>query len=207
MERVGSSARLAGTTKVSTLLATFAALIHRLGGRDDFVLGIPTNARSNPELRSLVAMLATPVAIRIRIEERTTVRELLRQTQRAVFDAMDRPVAIDVLARHEARRTGVLAPVTPVMFNFDPIPDLPPLSDGVRMRIGTPDRRFGLIPFSAEACPTNDGSVNLSFDSSASMYDPEMVECWVDYFVGMLDRLPSTLDEPVSSLPLGGPGA
>jgi non-ribosomal peptide synthetase component F len=203
---VRACARTAGTTPVSTLLGVFAALIHRVGGRDDFVIGIPTNGRPNPALRTLVASLATPVAIRVRVDETATISDLCRSVQATVFEALDRPVPIDAVARHVARRTGVLAPVTPVMFNFDPIPEVPAFADGTTMRIGNPERTFGLVPFSAEACPVNDGSVSFSFDASSSMYDPAMVECWADYFMTLIDTLPAHLDAAVADVALRSHG-
>jgi hypothetical protein len=206
MASIRSAAAGAGATPTAALLGTFAALVHLVGGRTEFVLGIPTHGRPEAELRGIVASLAVPAAIPIRVDRATALGDLIRGAQRAVFAALDHPVPIEVLARRQAVRTGTLAPVTPVMFNLDPIPEIAPLHGGLRVRINTPERTFGLVPFSAELCPANDGATLVSFDAAEELYEHDMVECWADYYLALLDQLPDALDRPIGSLSLRGRG-
>lgn len=203
MSRVQEFGRAAGITQFSVLLGAFAAFVHQAGGRDDFVIGIPTTGRPVEDLRSVVASLAIPVALRVRVDENTTARELLHDVQRSVFRGVDNATPVEELARKRALATGRLDPIAPIMFNLDPVREVPPFSDGVHLTIGSPERTFGLLPFSAECCPRNDGSMSFSFDAACSMYDADMVEAWADYYVGILGQILDNAETPVVMLMLG----
>lgn len=205
MARVREVARSVGVTPFSLLMGSFATMVHHVGGRDDFLLGMPTTGRVTGEQRATVASLATPVAIRIRIGATTTAAELFTDIQRQVFQAVDRAVPIDEVARRQARVTGRLTPVTPVMFNLDPLSEIPPFSDGVRMTVGSPEKTFGFLPFNAQMCPANDGSMTVFFDAAATMYDHDMVEAWMDYYLTTIDQLLERPHTVVAELALVAP--
>jgi glutamate-1-semialdehyde aminotransferase/acyl carrier protein len=204
MERVAATGRAEGVTQFSVLLGAFAALIHLVGGRDDFIIGIPTTGRPANELRTVVASLAIPVPIRVSIAPGMTAADLLRSVQRNVFLGVDNAAPVEELARQRSRATGRLDPITPVMFNLDPVREVPAFSDGVNLTLGSPERSFGLLPFSAEACPRNDGSMSVSFDAAVVMYDEAMVQAWADYYIALLETVITDPSTPLTDITLGG---
>jgi hypothetical protein len=107
-----------------------------------------------------------------------TLEQLTRSVQGQILDALDRPAPPD----------PHVSP--PVSFNLDPFPQIPPLGDGLELRIDLPDRTSGPLPFAAQLWPVNDGSLAVAFDAAPSLYDLGAVEAWLDAYVELLPALP-----------------
>ena len=61
--------RQAGATPFMTFLAVFYALLHRLTGETDLVVGTPVANRRRPELEGLIGFFANTLALRARIPD------------------------------------------------------------------------------------------------------------------------------------------
>ncbi|MYX40927.1 non-ribosomal peptide synthetase, partial [Streptomyces sp. SID89] len=73
----------ADATLFMTLLAGYAALLHRYSGQDDIVVGTSVAGRDRPETEPLVGPLANTLALRTDLAGDPTFRELLVRTRRA----------------------------------------------------------------------------------------------------------------------------
>ncbi|MEU4160010.1 amino acid adenylation domain-containing protein [Actinoplanes sp. NPDC026670] len=78
-----------GVTVNVLLLAGYQALLHRLTGQDDVVVGTPLAARARPGADSVVGYLMNPVLIRSRATGTDTFRQLLRQARAQVIGAIE----------------------------------------------------------------------------------------------------------------------
>jgi amino acid adenylation domain-containing protein len=87
--RIKSLARAEGTTLYTILLAVYLVLLYRYTGQEDILVISPAAGRSRPEFARLVGCLATLIILRFRISGEWTFRELLKQTQKAVLEALD----------------------------------------------------------------------------------------------------------------------
>ncbi|MCO5968353.1 condensation domain-containing protein [Actinoallomurus soli] len=76
-ERLPGAAEAAGVTPFAYLLGTFAALVRRYSGRDDFLIGCPATNRMGRELREVVGAFVNPVPIRARFTPATTFRDAI----------------------------------------------------------------------------------------------------------------------------------
>jgi amino acid adenylation domain-containing protein len=84
--------RLAGQksqTLFTLLLAAFNALLHRLSGDTDILVGIPTLNRIRPELAQAVGYLVNPVPIRTRLDAAGRFDTLLAQVGETVRAALE----------------------------------------------------------------------------------------------------------------------
>jgi amino acid adenylation domain-containing protein len=71
-----------------TLLAVYQAMLHRLSGRAELLVGTPVSGRTTPHTEQAVGFLANLLAVPSRITPATTFAELAASTQDAVEGAL-----------------------------------------------------------------------------------------------------------------------
>ncbi|MEV4342295.1 amino acid adenylation domain-containing protein [Streptomyces sp. NPDC049590] len=79
-----------GATPFMTMLAVFAALLHRWSGERDMVIGTPVANRTRPELDDLIGFFANTLAMRVTVEPGTSFRDLLAQVRETTVGALAR---------------------------------------------------------------------------------------------------------------------
>ena len=89
LDRVGALATGAQATPYMVLLAGFAALLSRISGDADVVVGVSTAGRDNPELTPLIGMFVNPVALRCDVSGDPTFAALLGRVRNGLIDAME----------------------------------------------------------------------------------------------------------------------
>ena len=70
-----------GTTLFMTLLAGWAALLSRLSGQQDMVIGTPTANRGRAEIENLIGFFVNTLAVRLDLAGSPTVGQLLEQAK------------------------------------------------------------------------------------------------------------------------------
>ncbi|TDC38949.1 amino acid adenylation domain-containing protein [Micromonospora sp. 15K316] len=76
-------------TPYMVLLAAFAALLSRISGDEDVVVGVSTAGRDNPELTPLIGMFVNPVALRCDLAGDPTFADLLVRVRDGLVDALE----------------------------------------------------------------------------------------------------------------------
>jgi amino acid adenylation domain-containing protein len=76
-----------GTTLFMTLLAAWAALLSRLSGQHEVVIGTPVAGRTRLELEPLIGMFVNTQALRVNLAGAATLGELLAQVRRTALAA------------------------------------------------------------------------------------------------------------------------
>src|SRR3569833_2042362 len=74
-----------GTTLYMTLLAAWSALVGRLAGQADVVIGSPVANRTRVEIEPLIGFFVNTLALRIDLSGQPTVGELLDRVRRSVL--------------------------------------------------------------------------------------------------------------------------
>ncbi|MFV0126716.1 non-ribosomal peptide synthetase [Streptomyces sp. HMX112] len=128
-QAVRATCRELRTTPFVLLTAVMTALVARLGGQDDLVLGTPVSRRDRLELEPLIACLTDVMPLRQRVRPGQTFRELVRATTATVRGAMaHRDVPHSLLVRELAgERSPARFPLFQVVFTVDDA-DAPGLS-------------------------------------------------------------------------------
>src|ERR1043165_7593818 len=74
-----------GATLFMTLLGGWAALMGRLSGQEEVVIGIPVANRGSVEIEKLIGFFVNTLAVRVNVSESQTVGELLEGVKRDVL--------------------------------------------------------------------------------------------------------------------------
>ncbi|HET7863471.1 MAG TPA: condensation domain-containing protein, partial [Burkholderiaceae bacterium] len=113
-----------GVTLFMTLLAGWSALMARLSGQDDVVIGTVTANRPHRDIEPLIGFFTNTLALRVRFDADPTVEELLRQVRKTTLDAhehQDLPFEQVVEALQPARSPGH-SPIFQVALSLDNTP-------------------------------------------------------------------------------------
>ena len=113
-----------GVTLFMTLLAGWSALLSRLSGQSDVVIGTPVANRPRSELEPLMGFFANTLALRVRLEDDPSVAELLRQIKTTTLEAyahQDLPFA-QVVEALQPPRSLSYNPIFQVVLAFDNAP-------------------------------------------------------------------------------------
>ncbi|MGW7330314.1 amino acid adenylation domain-containing protein [Streptomyces sp. NPDC054840] len=82
------AARRHGTRWSALVMAAAAAHLHRAGGTEDVVLGLPVTGRTTPDARRTPGMFSKVLPLRLPVTADTTVGELLRSTSAGIKEAL-----------------------------------------------------------------------------------------------------------------------
>ncbi|WP_373568275.1 amino acid adenylation domain-containing protein [Bradyrhizobium cajani] len=77
------------TTLFMTVLAAWAALLSRLSGQDDLMIGVPSANRGRREVEELIGCFVNTLALRLDLSGEPSVAELLARTRRAALGAQE----------------------------------------------------------------------------------------------------------------------
>ncbi len=78
-----------GTTLFMTVLAAWAAVLSRLSGQDDLVIGVPSANRGRREVEELIGCFVNTLALRLDLSGAPSVAELLARTRRTALGAQE----------------------------------------------------------------------------------------------------------------------
>ncbi|WP_245309188.1 condensation domain-containing protein, partial [Bradyrhizobium retamae] len=78
-----------GTTLFMTVLAAWAAVLSRLSGQDDIVIGVPSANRGRREVEELIGCFVNTLALRLDLSGEPSVSELLARTRRTALGAQE----------------------------------------------------------------------------------------------------------------------
>ncbi len=202
--RLRSLARHGGATLFMILLAAFQALLARLSGATDLVVGTAVDQRT-PEVEGLIGLFVNLLALRGDLSGDPPFAVLLARTRRATLDAHDhrdlpfeRLVAAVEPVRHPGRN-----PLFQVAFSLQsaPLPEaaLPGLTLAVS-ELDTGTARFDLTLLLREAA----GGVAGSLEHSTDLFDAATIDRVLAGLGNLLDAVAESgaADLPLSRLPL-----
>ncbi len=125
---LASLARESGASLFMVLLTGLDALLHRVTGQDDLVLGSPVAGRSHVGTEGLIGFFVNTVVYRIRLGGEATVAALLARVRDVVLDVYEhQELPFDRLVEEiQPRRSKSYGPVFQAMFSLQNIgtPDL-----------------------------------------------------------------------------------
>ncbi|PBB58097.1 MULTISPECIES: condensation domain-containing protein, partial [Mesorhizobium] len=78
-----------GTTLFMTVLAAWAAVLSRLSGQDDIVIGVPSANRGRREIEELIGFFVNTLALRLDLSGAPSVAQLLERTRRTALAAQE----------------------------------------------------------------------------------------------------------------------
>ncbi len=211
--RLGASlAELAhahGATPFQLFLAAFHALLYRLTGQNDLVVGIPIGLREQPELERLPGFLVNTLALRTACDGSQSFVELLASVRETALEAYaHRAAAFErVLERVQPARDPSRAPLFDVMFDHRAgLPQelhLAGLSGGRlipedQLHSGTSKVDLALYTELAG------GAFSVSAEFRSDLFEGRTIDLWLERFETLLASVASNPHARVDELALLG---
>ncbi|WP_231108134.1 non-ribosomal peptide synthetase, partial [Xanthomonas graminis] len=191
------------STVFMTVLAGWAALLARLSGRDELVIGTPVANRTRSELETLIGFFVNTQALRIDLRAAPSVAELLAQVRRtalAAQDHQDLPFEQVIEALNPARHLGH-HPVFQAMLvwqnNADVALDLPGLHSRV-LEQGNATAKFDL----QLTLQAKDERIAGQLTYATALFERSTIERHLAQFVALLRGMVADDSARVDRLPL-----
>jgi amino acid adenylation domain-containing protein len=193
-----------GTTLYMTLLAGWAAVLARLSGQDDLVVGTPSANRAQPEVEELIGFFVNTLALRVDLSARPTVAELLAQVKaRSLEGQRNQDIPFEqVVERLRPARSLAYSPLFQVMFAWQESEgralELPGLAVDPAASAPYVTAKFDLLLSLWE----EDGLISGGVEYATSLFEQATVERWVGYLRAVLEGMVADDGRSVDRLPM-----
>lgn len=194
----------AGTTTFMTLLAAFAALLHRYSGQDDIIIGSPIANRGQPETQNLIGLFLNTLALRSRPHADQRFRDLLAEVRQTALDAyahQDMPFEQLVDLLKVDREPGV-NPVFQVMLVYQQkAAALPAFGELHLSRLPLVDSgtaKFDLTLFVHE----HEEGFGVAMEYNRDLFEQASIERMLGHFQVLLAAAVGDADQLLGELPL-----
>ncbi|HEU0053984.1 MAG TPA: amino acid adenylation domain-containing protein, partial [Longimicrobium sp.] len=203
---LGALARRHGTTLFMTLLAGWAAVLGRLSGQDDVVIGTPSANRGREEVEGLIGFFVDTFALRIDLAGAPTVAALLARARTRALEARqhaDIPFE-QVVERVRPARSPAYTPIFQVMLTWQNAP-------AARLRlpnceveeVGDPPETTAKFDLSLSLAE-EDGRIAGELAYATALFDRATVERYAGYLRAALTSMAADDGLRVDDLPLLG---
>ncbi|MFP5289313.1 MAG: condensation domain-containing protein, partial [Thermoanaerobaculia bacterium] len=192
--------RREGATLFMVLLAAFQALLHRLTGEDDLVVGTPIANRTHAGLEGLIGFFVNTLALRSRLDGDPTFRELLasaRATALGAYAHQDLPFE-KLVEELRVERSLLHAPVFQVMLVLQNAPMAELILPG--LTLSPVPLAPGAAKFELSLSFAEDGRAALEYD--ARLFDAATAERLLERLGVLLDGIDP--ERRLSELPVMG---
>ncbi|PHM39382.1 Amino acid adenylation [Xenorhabdus mauleonii] len=190
-----------GTTLFMTLLTAWAALLSRLSGQDDVVIGIPSANRNQREIEPLLGFFVNTLALRIDLSgmpDAITLLQRVRQTTLGAQEHQDLPFE-QVVEIVQPPRRPEHTPLFQVMFAWQEseteewqLPELTVTPFELEYDIAKFDLQLALTEKAGEIV----GELNYS----SALFAHETIERQVGYLQALLRAMVSKPQQPVMAI-------
>ena len=184
-----------GTTFFAAILAGFAALLHRVSGQDDLLVGVPTLGRAMDGDEGMVGHFVDLIPFRSRAPGDPTVAQLLRDAGAAWLDAQENRVF--TLGHWLASDDAAAPPRVDVTFNLEP-------GAANRRRPAGGDTEavtYAKFDLGLNVVDGADG-LEVLCDYAAQRFDAPTVRRLLEAFARVLESMPADPERRMSDLPL-----
>ncbi len=204
VEAVKRAGAQAGCSFFTTLLAGFEALVYRLTGQDDLVVGIPAAGQSFVGESGLVGHCVNTLALRTAVRGGAPFTELARSVRTTMLDGYEHQVLTfgALLEKLPLARDPSRLPLTSLLFNVDQAvrgEDLP--FDGLKVRFSSNPRHFENFDLFINAAESN-GQVVLECQYNTELYDGASVRRWMASYQELLRAVAANPATSIDELPI-----
>lgn len=195
-------------TLFMALLAGFGALLSRLSGQDDLVIGTPIAGRTRPEIEPLIGFFVNTLALRVDASGTPGFGELVDRAREVTleayeFQALPFERLVDEL---QPERDLGRNPLFQVMLALQNAPFTPPNLPGLEvapLEFGRTTAQFDLV---LDLWERPEGDLLGILEYASDLFDRETIERLAGHFVGFLASAVAAPYDPVAALPYLRPG-
>lgn len=191
-----------GTTRFVTLLAGWAALLSRLSGQEDVVIGTPMANRGRAEIEPLIGFFVNTLALRVDTSTAPTVAELLQQVRDRALEAQEnQDIPFEhVVEQINPARSLAYSPLFQAMFAWENDDgfrlEFPGLSEVSSVEVAHQSAQFDLILTMRETRAGLKGELEYS----TALFERETVERMIGYFRTLLAGMTLNDARPVADI-------
>ncbi|MEM8933496.1 MAG: condensation domain-containing protein, partial [Acidobacteriota bacterium] len=202
-DRLAAITREHGVTAFMFYLATFAALLHRLCGQRDVLIGTPVSGRRQTELESVLGFFANTLVMRFGFDDAPDLATLLRRSRQVVLDAhahQDLPFE-RLVDEIQPERNLAHSPVFQTLFVLHQATTLTTADGTPRAHLVSVDNHTARFDLSLVLIERDEGfSGFLEFDTD--LFDASTAERFVGFYLRLLDGFAHQPDRPIDRLPM-----
>jgi amino acid adenylation domain-containing protein/FkbM family methyltransferase len=192
-----------GTTLYMTVMAGFAALLARLSGQEDVVIGTPVSNRRRNETQGLIGFFANTLPLRFDVSASPSMEELLNRVKQQTLNAQrnqDLPFE-RIVEIVRPPRSLAHSPLFQVMFSWQQS------SPGLELKL--PDLKVeefeGAAHVSAKfdlmlALRERNGQIEGGFEYASSLFESSTIERYAEYLQAMLNAAAAQDTQPIDRL-------
>ena len=199
---VKATGAASGCTLFTTLLAAFGALLHRLTGQEDLVIGIPAAAQSSEGYEGLVGHCVNFLPVRLRALGDPLWRDYLKGASRKVLDAYEHQSTTygALIRRLELPRDPSRLPLVEVQFNLERV-GAGQRFEGLQSSADPNPKAFVNSDMFLNVVETPEG-LTLDFDYNTDLFDGATVARWIAHYRTLLEAIAARSSETVFGLPV-----
>lgn len=201
-EAIRKTAATQNSTLYSLMLATYYALLHRLTGQTDIVVGIPSAGQAIVGEYALVGHCVNILPLRAAPLPGDSFAKFLAETGKSVLDAQDHQPATfgSILREANVARIPGRSPLVEVIFNLNR--KLPENSlEGLNTSIHEV-RKQAINWDMFLNCSEEDGRLTIDCDYNTDILDALTVRKWLAAYEAMLDSISANPALSIRDLPL-----
>jgi amino acid adenylation domain-containing protein len=199
---IGQLGRASGTTLFTTMLATFATLLHRITGQDDIAIGVPVAGRGQGATEGLVGTFINTLVLRADVSGNPSFREVLRRVRATALDAFaHQDIPFDWLVQDFGARRDTSRPLlTQVLFNVTNAPMHGIAFDELDWEAVVVDRGGAQLELSMIVDP--EVTRTLIVEYNTDLFDRATIERLVAQYVTLLEAATAAPETRIGSLAL-----
>ncbi|WP_163946510.1 non-ribosomal peptide synthetase [Paenibacillus sp. SYP-B3998] len=188
-EQLYHLASTTGTTLYMVLLAAYAGFLHKLTGKEEFIVGSPIAGRPQAELENIMGMFVNTLALRMFPSENKRFSDFLQEVKHTALSAYEHqqyPFE-ELIEKLNIRRDLSRNPIFDTMFELLNLENTFELTN-----IQVKPHKFGYcaskfdLTFSAIE---EKGRIKLVVDYCTALFNRETIERWIRYYIHMLQKL------------------
>ncbi|KRF02129.1 hypothetical protein ASG87_11660 [Frateuria sp. Soil773] len=193
-----------GASLYATLLAAFGVLLHRLGGQDEVVIGMPSAGQAAEGRGALVGHCVNVLPLRASIDPQAPFATVLDRVRSDLLDAFEHPQYTlgSLLARLALPRDPGRLPLVSVLLNLDQALDGQTVDfPGLRFEFAANPRvreNFELFVNAVQV----DGGLRLECQYNSDLFRAETVRAWLDAYATLLRSAAAAPETAVQALGL-----
>ncbi|MDH1053601.1 non-ribosomal peptide synthetase [Aquipseudomonas alcaligenes] len=203
-ERLRQLSQREGATLFMLLLAAFQLLLARYSNQRDIRVGVPVANRQRAETAPLVGFFVNTQVLRAEFDVGMSFRQLLAEVRRHALDAQDQQdLPFDQLVEALApERSLGQTPLFQVLFNHQKR-DLGALQlPGLRLEPLAQGVPHALFDLALDSLEDSAGQLRLTLTWARERLDDAQMQQMTNHLLGLLERVSTTPDQPLVSLPL-----
>jgi amino acid adenylation domain-containing protein len=206
-DAVRALAKREGVSAYVLLHASVAALLSRLTGTTDVLLGTPIATRPREELARAIGMLVNTVTLRTQITAEEPFRQLLQRVKAETLETMEHAdVPFERVVKAVAPpRDASVHPMFQAMFSYQPAPGSALALAGCAIHdvpMGNGTSRFDLW---IDVQDTPATGLTAFVEYATACFDRASVQHWMDALEMLLTAAAEAPETPVGVLPLLSP--